>query len=129
MSTRNGRVRGASRELVLAARELRAEQTPAEHILWEELRNRRLDGIKFRRQYPVGSHILDFVCIDRRLVVELDGAHHAEADQARYDQERTAHLEQYGYRVIRFSNNAVLSNLDTVLDQIRSELSRELSTP
>jgi very-short-patch-repair endonuclease len=122
MSTRNGRVRGASHELVSAARELRAGQTPAECILWEALRGRKLGGFKFRRQYPVGRHILDFVCVERRVVVELDGAHHGQEDQHRYDQERTEHLEQYGYQVVRFPNAVVLNDLDAVLDQIRVAL-------
>ena len=126
MSTSNGRVRGASYELVSAARQLRAQQTPAEQSLWEALRARKLDGYKFRRQYPVGSHILDFVCVERSLVIELDGAHHAVEDQYQYDQERTEHLEHYGHRVIRFANDSVLSDLDSVLDQIRCELSREV---
>ena len=126
MATRNGRVRGASNELVSAARELRMAQTPAEQRLWSAIRGRKLDGFKFRRQYPVGSHVLDFVCVERRLVVELDGTHHAEGDQLRYDRERTEHLQQYGYRVVCYPNSAVLSDLDTVLDDLRAELEREL---
>ncbi len=125
MPTSNGRERGASHELVSAARALRVEQTPEERLLWDALRERKLEGCKFRRQHPLGSHILDFVCVERRLAVELDGAHHAKEDQHRYDRERTEHLEQYGYRVIRFSNSAVLADLDSVLDLIRCELSSE----
>ncbi len=129
MFTRNTRVRGASSELVSAARDLRATQTPAERLLWEALRGRKLGGYKFRRQHPIGRHILDFVCVERRLVIELDGAHHTREDQGRYDQERTGHLEQYGYQVIRFPNAAVLSNLDAVLDRINRALSPSESSP
>jgi len=129
MSTRNGRVRGASSELVAAARDLRARQTPAERILWDALRGRKLDGFKFRRQYPLGSYVLDFVCVEQRLVVELDGAHHAGEDQLRHDQQRTAHLEHFGYRVVRYPNAVILSDLDTVLDDLRFELARKARSP
>ncbi|MCA9860459.1 MAG: endonuclease domain-containing protein [Thermomicrobiales bacterium] len=129
MPTKNGRVRGASNELVAAARNLRASQTPAERVLWQALRGRQLDGFKFRRQYPVGNSVLDFVCVERKLVVELDGAHHSLDEYVRYDQARTEHLEQYGYSVVRFSNAAVLTDLDMVVEQIRSELAgRESSS-
>lgn len=129
MSIRNGRVRGASSELVRAARDLRASQTPAERILWDALRGRKLDGFKFRRQYPLGSYVLDFVCVEQRLVVELDGAHHARGDQLRRDQGRTAHLEQFGYRVVRYPNAVIFSDLDTVLDDLRFELVRKTRSP
>lgn len=122
MSTSNSRVRGASNELVSAARNLRVEQTPAEQRLWNELRSRKLDGFKFRRQYPVGRYILDFVCVERKLVVELDGNHHEVGDQHRYDRERSEHLEHYGYRVLRFPNRAVLDNVHYVLQKIRTGL-------
>jgi very-short-patch-repair endonuclease len=118
----NGRVRGASHELVSAARNLRVEQTPAEQRLWNELRSRKLDGFKFRRQYPVGRHILDFVCVERKLVVELDGNHHDTGDQHRYDRERSEHLEHFGYRLLRFPNRAVLDDLENVLQKIRKSL-------
>jgi very-short-patch-repair endonuclease len=124
MPATNGRVRGASNELIAAARDLRSHQTRAETLLWDALRNRRLDGCKFRRQYPMGRHILDFVCAERKIVIELDGMHHESADQYRYDQDRTEHLEQYGYRVVRFRNAAVFDDLAGVLERIRSELQR-----
>jgi very-short-patch-repair endonuclease len=127
MATQNNRVRGASNELISAARDLRTNQTRAEMILWSELRNRKLDGYKFRRQHPIGRHILDFVCAERKVAIELDGNHHELNDQYRNDQERTDHLEQYGYKVIRFRNAEVFDDLAGVLDRIRAELGRSVA--
>jgi very-short-patch-repair endonuclease len=108
-----------------AARRLRQEATPAEQVMWEAVRNRRLDGLKFRRQYAIGPYVLDFCCTERRLVVELDGSVHDEPDRAPYDAGRTEDLAAYGYRVIRFRNDAVFTDLEAVLDQIR----RAATTP
>lgn len=98
------------------ARELRQQQTDAEARLWSHLRGRRLQGFKFRRQHPLGSYILDFVCLDARLVVELDGGQHADAQA--YDDRRTVFIEQQGMRVIRFWNHEVLTKTAAVLDKI-----------
>jgi very-short-patch-repair endonuclease len=96
------------------ARRLRRDATDVERKLWQQLRNRQLGGLKFRRQATVGGHIADFLCAEKRLIVELDGGQHSqEADAA-----RTAHLEELGYRVIRFWNNEVNDNLDGVLQAI-----------
>ena len=103
---------------VPAARELRAHETPAEDLLWEELRGRRLDGLKFRRQHPIGPLVLDFCCPEHRLVIELDGTSHA--DQLERDAERDALLTAAGYRVLRFPNQVVHEDLSTVLDIIRA---------
>lgn len=103
-------------EIRQRARELRQPQTPAEQILWRCLRNSQLDGMKFRRQHPIGRFIVDFYCAQTRLVIEIDGDSHAE--QVEYDQMRTNRLESQGYRVIRFTNIDVLKNLDTVLKEI-----------
>jgi very-short-patch-repair endonuclease len=102
-----------------AARRLRQEATPAERVLWEAMRGRRLDGLKFRRQYAIGPYILDFCCTEHRLVVELDGGVHDEPDRAAYDAGRTEDLAAYGYRVLRFRNDAVFDDLEAVLDAIR----------
>jgi very-short-patch-repair endonuclease len=100
----------------MRAKELRRQATPAEKILWEYLRDRRLLGLKFRRQHPLGTYIVDFYCPAFRLVVEIDGEIHRyqEVD----DQARTDQLEEKGYKVIRFWNFEVEQNLDTVLDTI-----------
>ena len=78
----------------------------------------------FRCQHIIYDYIVDFVCLDKALVVEVDGAYHAEREQAEDDEVRTAHLEQIGFRVIRFKNEEVLYNIDCVLDRIRNELKR-----
>ncbi|MGL6020788.1 MAG: endonuclease domain-containing protein [Gibbsiella quercinecans] len=90
------------------ARRLRAMMTPAEKTAWLGLRDRRLGGYKFRRQLPIGPYIVDFVCLQRKLIVELDGGQHME--QAGYDARRTRYLEQHGFKVLRFWNNEVFDN-------------------
>jgi very-short-patch-repair endonuclease len=94
------------------ARALRRDDTDAEARLWNALRGRRLGGWRWRRQVPKGPFILDFLCVEAGLVVELDGGQHA--DQLAYDARRTAHLEGLGLRVIRFWNPEVMTNLDGV---------------
>jgi lysyl-tRNA synthetase class 2 len=105
------------------ARHLRSRQTEAERKLWSRLRNRNLGGFKFRRQFPIDRYFADFVCIDAKLVVELDGSQHAE--QADYDAERTAALECCGFHVIRFWNYQVLRHMDDVLQTIWRTLHQE----
>lgn len=100
------------------ARELRREMTPAERLLWSRLRNRRLEGLKFRRQHPLGPFIADFYCAACRLVVEIDGDIHDL--QPERDAARTEQFEQYGYRVIRFRNVQVLNDLEDVLAAIEA---------
>ena len=91
------------------------EPTEAEDRLWHELRGRRLDNIKFRRQVPMGRYVADFVCAEARLIVEIDGSQHAES---RHDQERDGELKARGFRVLRFWNDDVLKELDAVCDTI-----------
>lgn len=93
------------------ARRLRRDQTDAEALLWSRLRDRRLDGWKFRWQAPVDRYIVDFLCVDAKLVIELDGGQHT----ATTDEARTRVIEACGYLVIRFWNNDVLTNMDGVL--------------
>ena len=95
--------------------ELRKDPTPAERKLWSRIRNDQL-GVNFRRQHAVGNYIPDFVCIQKKLIIELDGGQHLE--QKEYDAERTKYLESQGYRVVRFWNNDVTNNLETVLAEI-----------
>ncbi|AZO72544.1 MAG: endonuclease domain-containing protein [Mesorhizobium sp.] len=97
------------------ARAMHREPTEAEDRLWQELRGRRLDNIKVRRQVPMGRYVADFVCAEARLIVEIDGSQHAES---RHDQERDAELKARGFRVLRFWNDDVLKELDAVCDTI-----------
>jgi crossover junction endodeoxyribonuclease RuvC len=96
------------------ARNLRKNQTDAEQILWLQLRNRRLLNYKFRRQFAIEPYIVDFVCLELKLIIELDGSQHSE--QA--DTERTVFLNQLGFRVVRFWNHDLFNNLEAVLEQI-----------
>jgi len=98
-------------------RRLRNEPTDAEHRLWQRLRGRQLEGCKFRRQHPYGDFILDFVCLARRVVVELDGGQHDH--QAEYDASRTRVLEASGFVVLRFWNNEIFQELEGVLESIK----------
>ena len=105
-------------KLLAIARNLRQRQTDAESLLWAMLRNRRLEGLKFRRQHPIGRYVLDFYCPDARLAVELDGEQHGEdVGQAR-DAEREAFLLKNGIRTVRFWNHEVLTELEWVLETI-----------
>lgn len=111
------RIRGTTPQIEAEARRLRHNMTPAEKALWDALCGKKLDGLKFRAQHPVGPFILDFWCPAVKLVVEIDGGVHR--DQQDYDDARTKQLESYGYRVIRFQNDQVLTNLPSVLEKIR----------
>ena len=98
------------------ARALRRNQTAAELKLWTGLRGHRLGGYKFTRQTPVGPYIADFLCFEKKLIVEVDGAIHGDAHEIEYDAKRTAFLELRGFRVFRCSNDDVYKNLLGVLD-------------
>jgi len=101
---------------IIRARELRKNATEAEAALWAQLRYRQLGGHRFRRQRPIGRYIVDFVCLEGRVVVELDGGQHQES--VRYDDARTAELNGLGFMVIRFWNNQVLAEMDGVKEAI-----------
>ena len=103
--------------LTIFARSLRRQETNAEQLLWRELRNRELDGWKFKRQVPHGRYVLDFFCFDAGLVIEVDGAQHVE-QRAAHDAERTAYLEGHGLRVLRLGNTDVLDNIDGAIETI-----------
>jgi len=105
-------------EYIAFVRQLRHDQTNAEKLLWYSLRNRRLFGLKFRRQYPVGPYILDFYCHKYKLCVELDGGQHYESAGIQHDVQRQAFLTSQNIHTLRFSNNDVLQNLEGILWQI-----------
>jgi very-short-patch-repair endonuclease len=104
------------------ARRLRRDQTDVERKLWFALRGRRFYSFKFRRQQPVGSYIADFACFDPRLVIELDGDQHGSAKGLAYDAARTRRFKRDGFRILRFANHEVNSNLDGVLDAVARAL-------
>jgi very-short-patch-repair endonuclease len=91
------------------------------------LRDRRLDGLKFRRQQQIGPYFVDFICVEARLVVEADGSHHHDEDEAWYDYWRTKWLESAGYRVVRFGNRAILTNSRSVLTDIASAAKEQMT--
>ena len=88
----------------------------AEHALWNFLRCRHISGLKFRRQHPFGDYILDFVCLENKLVIEVDGGQHGQ--QAEYDENRTQRIQAAGFRVLRFWNNEVLKEIESVKEKI-----------
>src|SRR5688572_23763946 len=108
--------------LLTFARDMRRESTDAERKLWQRLRNRQLDGFKFRRQAPLAGYVLDFYCDEAKLAVELDGGQHNDDEGMRYDQGRTGALGKSGVRVLRFWDPDVLKNVDAVLERILEHL-------
>jgi len=101
------------------AREMRKNPTDAEQLLWKELRGRKLDNLKFRRQQPMQGYILDFYCEAVRLGVEVDGEIHVKKEQLKYDQQRSEYLEEYGIKIIRFTNDQIINCKKEVLNTIR----------
>ena len=112
-------MRGPDRRTTGIARRLRVNQTDAETVFWNRIRNRQIDGHKFVRQEPIAGYVCDFVCRERRLIVEVDGGQHSESAA---DVIRDKHLQEEGYMVLRFWNNDVLGNLEGVLTTIQAEL-------
>ncbi len=109
------------------AKQLRRNQTDTERKLWTRLRARQLNGMKFRRQHPIGCYIVDFCCVECRLIVEADGGHHV--SQVEADRRRTKFLEDRGYRILRFWDHEVLTDLDVVLEQITATVSEPSPYP
>jgi len=101
------------------AKQLRKNQTEAERILWNRLRLRQIAGIKFRRQQPIESYIVDFMSFEKRLIIEMDGGQHRE--EQKRDHERDRILKENGFRIVRFWNNEIFENLEGVLEVIRQE--------
>jgi very-short-patch-repair endonuclease len=112
-------MRGPDRKMIRIARRLRVDQTDAERFLWNRIRNRQVDGHKFVRQEPIAGYICDFVCRDRRVIIEVDGGQHSESEA---DVVRDRRLVAEGFKVLRFWNNDVLGNLEGVLITIQTEL-------
>ena len=119
------RVRGKPQKS--CPQQLRTNATDAEQKIWYFLRNRQFAKFKFRRQHPIGVYIVDFVCLEQKLIVELDGGQHAE--KTPYDIRRTKTLHEKGFRILRCWNNDVLQNTDGVLDTIFAEITACPSPP
>jgi len=111
------------------AKKLRSRQTDAETLLWEALRNRQINGLKFRRQHPVSSFIADFYCHEVQLIIELDGSIHDDPEVADRDEIRTNVFKEKELKVIRFKNEEVLTDLKTVLFEIRKACGVEAPHP
>ncbi len=121
---------GASHNIFAKAYELRQNMTTAEKLLWDELRNRRVFKVKFRRQHPIDIFIVDFYCHEIKLAIEVDGEIHSETEIRKYDDGRTHDIEKYGITILRFSNNQVINDLGSVkqmiLEKIKSLSSRQI---
>ncbi len=104
--------------MIALARALRTSSTDAENLLWRQLRRKQFTGLKFRRQQPIDKYVVDFVCFEKRVVVEVDGGQHALEREK--DAEREEYLIRNGFKVLRFWNNEVLQNIDGVLEVIRN---------
>ena len=103
------------------AKKNRRNSTTAENVLWQNIRNKQL-GVEFRRQHVIGDFIVDFVCLDKMLVIEVDGGYHTERDQLEDDEIRARILNSLGFKVVRFSNERVLFDLDNVKSDIKNIL-------
>ena len=112
--------KGAKPDLFSKAINLRENMTEAEVLIWEMLKNKQILGYKFRRQHPIHSFIVDFYCHKLKLVIEIDGEYHNQKKQIKLDEERTKILEYQGIKIIRFTNNVVISNISNVLNEIRN---------
>jgi len=109
-------------EIYLKARQLRNNMTPQEKKLWYYLRNNQINNCRFRRQYPVGNYIVDFVCRSKNLIIEIDGGQHNEQQSIKYDDMRTNYLKTRGFNVIRFWNNEIDGNIEGVVNKIAEYL-------
>jgi len=111
------------------ARSLRENLTDSEQRLWLQLRRKQILGVQFYRQKPLGNYIADFYAPKVKLVIEIDGSQHLETTQAKYDQQRTAYLEQQGLRVLRFTTLEVLQELETVTEAIYGAVQETINPP
>lgn len=106
-------------ELKSRAKALRHNQTPQEQKLWTIIRNKQFYGFKFLRQYVINPYIVDFICREEKIIIEIDGGQHNQADAINYDNTRTIYLENLGYNVIRFWNTEIESNIDGVYETLQ----------
>ena len=111
------------KDLKQLAKQLRKEQTIPEQIIWHILRNRSFCNKKFRRQVQIADYIVDFVCYDDNLIIELDGSQHLTTEALEYDRKRTEILENRGFKVLRYYNNDIMNKLEIVLEDLYNKLS------
>lgn len=104
------------------SRSLRKTQTDAELLLWKKIRCKQINGLKFRRQFPISGYIIDFYCYEKKLAIELDGSQHQKPEQRKYDFQRTRELGEIGIKLVRFWDNEVLRNINGVLEEILQQL-------
>ena len=100
------------------ARSMRKNSTKQEIIIWNILRNRQFKNLKFRRQYPIGNYIVDFICLENNLIIEIDGGQHNTPGNIEYDRQRSEYLKNLGYKVVRFWNNDINENIDGVYQKL-----------
>jgi very-short-patch-repair endonuclease len=98
---------------------LRKNMTRQEHIIWSIIRNRKFYGFRFLRQYIIGSYIVDFICRERKIIIEIDGGQHNTSEKIVYDEERTKYLEAKGYKIIRFWNCDIDNNIEGVYEELK----------
>ena len=108
------------KKTIAFAKQNRKEATVEEDIIWQEVRDRKIAGCKFRRQHPIAGYIPDFVCLEKKLIVEIDGGYHNDEEQKIFDAGRENWLKEHGFTMIRFTNNEVNNALNTVLKAIES---------
>ena len=111
------------------AKQNRQNQTEAEEKLWQSVRNRNIDGYKFRRQHPIAGFIPDFVCLEKKLIIEIDGDYHNEAEQKQYDEGRAEWLKEHNYKLLRFTNEQVMNDMPFVVKNISESISKLISLP
>ncbi len=104
------------------AKELRKRSTDTERLLWKHLRTKQFEGLKFKRQQPVGKYIVDFICFEKKIIIELDGGQHTQPSETQKDKERDIWFEAQGYKVLRFWDNEVFMNTRGVLEFIKAYL-------
>jgi very-short-patch-repair endonuclease len=114
---------GASRNTFEKAHELRRNMTKAEKKIWNELKNRNLFKVRFRRQHPVDIFVVDFYCHELKLAIEIDGSIHLEKEISEYDKGRTHDIEKFGIKILRFTNGQVLDDIDAVINKISKVIS------
>ena len=107
---------------IILARNLRKNSTIQERRLWNLLKNRQFHNLKFKRQQPIGDYIVDFICKEAKIVIEIDCGQHNEPENFEYDKTRTEYLNNLGYKVIRFWNNEIYENIEGVVLRLREEI-------